>query len=387
MTARGEARTTACTRPLIVREHGFTLIELMVATALGVLIIAAMTSLFTDVSQTNREMAKTTSMIENARYAMQELREDVIHAGFWGRYVPEFDNQALAGFPTDVPNQVPDPCLAYADWSVTPGYVDSLLGIPLQVHDAIPGTCGALLTDRVPGTDVLVVRHAEPCLPGIGNCEAESSTRLYFQAAMCQAQVDAGNSFQLDASTFPLLEMDCATVAQKRRFIQNIYYIRSWALDPAENVPTLVRSRFGVSGGVPAQLGPEPLVQGIERFHVEVGIDDVSDAGLAVDPNNPVQWADPTNRTSPENRGDGIADGAFVSCSGGGPCTVDQLINVVAVRIHLLARASAESPGYIDSKSYQLGSLSVAPINDSFKRHVFANTMRLHNVAGRRETP
>lgn len=369
------------------RSGGFTLVELMVATFLGVLIITAITTLFTDVSQTNREMAKTTSMIENARYAMQHLREDVLHAGFWGRYVPEFDDLSLGTAPTDVPNQVPDPCFPYTNWGSTLGYVDSLLGIPLQVSDVIPGTCGALLTDKVPDTDVLVVRHAEPCLPGVGGCEAEDADRLYFQAAMCQAQVDSGSTFQLDPNSFPLLERDCTTPAEKRRFIQNIYYVRSWALDPNEPVPTLVRSRFDVTASIPAQQAPEPLVQGIERFHVELGVDSVSDALQPVDPNDPVIWSDINNRVSPTNRGDGIADGTFVTCTTASPCTPYQLMNVVAARLYVLARATEETPGYTDTKRYQLGTRSVAPFNDGFKRHVFTNTVRLQNVSGRRETP
>jgi len=366
---------------------GFTLVELMVATVLGILIITAITSLFSDVSQTNREMAKTTSMIENARYAMQHVREDVLHAGFWGRYVPEFDDLSLGTVPTDAPNQVPDPCLPYGSWGPTLGYVDSLLGIPLQVSDTIPGSCGTLLTGKVPNTDVLVVRHAEPCLPGVGNCEAEAPGRLYFQASMCETQVGTGATFQLDPNSFPLLERDCTTEAEKRRFIQNIYYVRGWALDPNEPVPTLVRSRFDVTAGVPAQQQPEPLVQGIERFHVELGIDSVSDAGQPVDPNDPVLWADINDRTSPTNRGDGIADGEFVTCTAATPCSADQLMNVVAARIYVLARATEESPGYTDNKSYQLGVRAVAPFNDSFKRHVFTGTVRLQNVSSRRETP
>ena len=50
-------------------QSGLSLVELMVATVLGLLIVAALTQLFGNVTKTNREMVKTNSQIENARFA------------------------------------------------------------------------------------------------------------------------------------------------------------------------------------------------------------------------------------------------------------------------------------------------------------------------------
>ncbi|MNF89287.1 hypothetical protein D3C84_718050 [compost metagenome] len=91
--------------------------------------------------------------------------------------------------------------------------------------------------------------------------------------------------------------------------------------------------------------------------------------------------------TSPTNRGDGVPDDEYVHCSS--VCTVDRLINVVAVKLHLLVRSQTVSQGYVDSKSYTLGDQTITPASTEvgYKRHVFSTVVRLNNVSGRRETP
>ena len=124
-------------------ESGLSLVELLIASALGLLIVAALTQLYADIINTNREMAKTNSQIENARFAMQFLRNDIVHAGYWGPFVPEFDDLMFetGATPTDAPNSIPDPCLDYASWATDPNEVNSRLGVVVHSHDALPGSC------------------------------------------------------------------------------------------------------------------------------------------------------------------------------------------------------------------------------------------------------
>ncbi|HUG04790.1 MAG TPA: prepilin-type N-terminal cleavage/methylation domain-containing protein, partial [Steroidobacteraceae bacterium] len=80
---------------MIIRnqQSGLSLIELMVAVAISLVILAALVALFVNTSRSNREFARANSMIENGRLAVQVLENDVIHAGYWGTYVPDFDDQ------------------------------------------------------------------------------------------------------------------------------------------------------------------------------------------------------------------------------------------------------------------------------------------------------
>ena len=86
------------------RSRGLTLVELLVAIALGMVVLTALVALYANVARTNSEMTKTNLLIENGRFAMQLLQDDVALAGFWG--------------PLDTieATSVPDPCLAHAAW-------------------------------------------------------------------------------------------------------------------------------------------------------------------------------------------------------------------------------------------------------------------------------
>jgi type IV pilus assembly protein PilW len=158
-------------------------------------------------------------------------------------------------------------------------------------------------------------------------------------------------------------------------------------------MPSLVRSSFGMGATQPEHGQAVAMVEGIEGFRVELGIDNRSKAyvgqatGTPVDYTAEVDWLDPDTRSIPTNRGDGSPDGAFISCTDLDPCTVDELMNVTAVKIHLLVRSREPSRGYTDTKTYQVGSTTMGPYDDGFKRHVYTSTVRLPNVAGRRQTP
>ena len=222
----------------------------------------------------------------------------------------------------------------------------------------------------------------------------DGATRVATLATAWTTVPDASSVYSLDpvlsTSGFNLRKRDCSTAADKRRFSSTIYYIRDYALSPGDRIPTLVQSKFDLAGGVLAHPATvTPLIEGIEAFRVELGVDNLSDAGTAVNFSQAVAWANASNLISPTNRGDGIPDGAFVHCSSASPCTAEQLVNTVAVKIHLVARARESSPGYVDNKTYTLGSATWTPPagGSAFKRHVFSSTVRLVNVSGRRETP
>lgn len=385
-------------------QMGFSLAELMVATVLSMLVILALTALFMNVNRTNTELAKTSSQIENGRFALQILQENVAHAGFWGEYVPEFDNLTSKAAPEgdpllmpSTPRAVPNPCSPYASW--TEADMHNLIGIPVQVYRETSPSGAACATDfssdRKVGTDLLVVRHAETCLAGSGgNCDDVVSGGLYFQASRtynnyCLAPlVSELKPFVLSNTATDFSDMkakDCqTTIVQKRKFMSNIYYIRDYATTQGDGIPTLMQS---AQDGTLSHAEAIPLIEGIEAFHVELGVDNKSDSGGDVNYANSIAWANSSNLTSPTNRGDGVPD-VFISCAdASASCGALQLANVVSVKLYVLARADSPTTGYTDSKTYTLGTLSIPAFNDSYKRHVFSTTVRIHNVAGRRLTP
>lgn len=465
----------------IGRHTGFTLIELMVAITISLLIMLALITVFVNITRSNAEMAKTNMQIENGRFAMQILQNDIVHAGFWGGYVPQFDDLSSRDIPAltsvaggTVPSAVPDPCLAYSVANWNDQYKADLLGLPVQGYDTAPAGCATVLANKKADTDIIVVRHAETCVAtgvGTSTCEANVAGNLYFQASLCSATAQAGggttitlsaassdvddtyngkiirivagpgagqereitdydgttkiatvdsawavnpnemSNYSLDAGDYIFnttghvsTKRNCADIADLRKFVSNIYYIRDYAVTPGDEIPTLMRSGFGLSGSPAALQHQQPavaLIEGIEGFRVEYGIDNLSDTGAAVDYTQGVVWADIANLTSPTNRGDGMPD-EYVRCPtadrsidntapskapAATVCGVDELSNVVTAKLFVLARSRDITPGYVDGKVYQLGTTELGPFNDNYKRHVFSTTVRLNNVSGRRETP
>ncbi len=76
---------TQSASPIIKRgQHGFTLVELMVAITLGFIIIGAVGYLFLGSRQTYRSTDAMSRIQENARYALQTMARNVRMAGYVG---------------------------------------------------------------------------------------------------------------------------------------------------------------------------------------------------------------------------------------------------------------------------------------------------------------
>lgn len=359
--------------------------------------MSAMTAMYVNLNRANTQMAKANNVIESGRLAVEVLAEDIAHAGFWGGYIPIFDDLTTALVPTDVPTASPDPCLVYNTNNWTPAFKSNLVGLPIQVFGDTPTGCANLLTNKQTNTDVVVVRRASNCAVGNTNCEPLDASKVYFQASLCDTEVAAGNLYSLSATDATLKLRNCTTVAPRRKYFSNIYYIRNYASTTGDGIPTLMRSRLDLVSSAPAQEVPVALIEGIQGFAVELGLDATSrcntpanytSAPIKVDPSTcTVNTVNADFNTAPTNRGDGVPEAPFVKCTGATGCTAGQLMNATAAKIYVLARSREATAGDTDAKTYSLGSTTLGPFNDGFKRHVFQLTVRINNVAARRETP
>lgn len=453
------------------RPTGFSVVELMIAVALGVLVTLSLLAVFLNISRTNNEMAKTNMQVENGRFALQILESDIQHAGFWGGFVPTFDSLVFDGTPNDVPTAVPDPCLPLSNWDAV--YRANVLGVPISIHDTPPGTCDTeldtndepVIANQQPNTDILVVRYADRCIPGEANCEADLAGRVYFQPSLCAesaqsgtattirlaassatspeafegatirivggsgfgqdrqitsydgssttatvspgwaAAVDSSSIYTIGAddyvltdSGFDLRGRSCNTAAPKRKYVSNIYYVRSYAADIGDGVPTLMRASLDFDEEEDElRYRVEPLIEGIEGLRFELGIDGISKTSEPVQLDQALAWQDPTSRTTPRNRGDGIADTACNTASG---CGHLDLANAVLAKVFVLTRTVDQTRGASDQRTYCLATLNASGncpagylytptvgAQQQYSRHVFSSSVRLHNIAGRRDTP
>lgn len=317
-------------------QRGFSLVEMMIAVTIGMLIMAALTALYINITRNNSELAKINSQIENGRFALQLLESDIIHAGYWGELSPA----AATAIPAN-------PCLASASWDAT--YKANMLGIPVMGFSSatVPATCA---TGALAAGDVLIVRHANTCTAGSANCDGAADTGPHIQVSNCTTTNEATTTpYVIGSGSLTLHEKDCSTSAARRKVVTNIYYLAT-----SSSLPTLMR--VSMIDGV--YQTAQPLIEGIESLRFEYGIDSTGDG------------SPDTYLTTP-------------------PTTLAQLGNIVAVKVHVLARSLEKSPGYVDNKAYKLGSstYTVPTADVGYKRHVFSTTIRLVNPSGRREVP
>src|SRR5215467_15506191 len=70
------------------RARGYTLVELLVSITIGLIILAALVTLFAGNSRQRGEIERANEQTENGRYALQLLSEDLRDAGYLGSFNP-----------------------------------------------------------------------------------------------------------------------------------------------------------------------------------------------------------------------------------------------------------------------------------------------------------
>ncbi len=386
------------------RSTGFSLIEMMIAMTIGLLLLSGLVMIFVNSSDTNRELQKTAQQIENGRYAIDVVSQDLRLAGFYGHL---HDLGAITLPAT------PDPCDSSNTVVGAAGDTDLLraLRFPVQGYrgtidasnaaaDAAAGiggtSCGGLLTaaNLRAGSDVLVIRRADT--NALTAADTTTSNGFYIQASGTAAEIQLGGGGAIgncptaaehckaDGSTASALKLangaSPAPAAPIRRLHVRVYFVAPCSIGSAasgactgaageDTIPTLKRLELTTPGSITIV----PLVEGIEYFKVEYGVD--TGPILAVNVNTGYI-------------GDGTVDRYYQ--------IPPDWTTVIAAKVYLLARNTEPTADFTDSKTYQLGSAAATdnitvPLatgaNAKYKRHVYTAAVQVVNLAGRREIP
>jgi len=329
-------------------QRGLSLVEMMISITIGLLILSAMATLFSNQSKMRSELDKSNRMIDNGRYALEVLTENLRVAGFFGNYMP-----------SGAPTATPDPCNLAAITNAATSL--DVLRHHVQGYDAalatsqiaaLPTLCGftytaGSATTLKSGSDILVLRRASTSTPVAA--AAAAATTVYLQVSNCTTDLI---SYQLVTGSGTLTtfhDRDCITTASLRPFIAQVYFV-SPDNNAGDGIPTLKRIELDPATGA---FVSTPLVEGIEYMQIDYGLD--------------------TNT-------DGAADSYIAA-----PIAADWP-NIVSVKINIIARNIDPATGYTDTKNYVLGSAgSFGPFNDAYKRHAYTQVVRLVNPSGRRE--
>lgn len=323
-------------------QRGFSLIELMIGVALGLIVLAALTSFFVSASANRHEIERTSRQIENGRFAIDTLRTEVHLAGFFAELQQ-----------TGAQWQMPDPCLTDVN------QMGFALGPPLQVPLPISGyamdaAMPGCLADKVPDTDVVVVRRFNTEMTPVGSPVAN---QFYYQPSRCATDSNTTPWFFRTGGSggFSLRHVNCLQPADLYRYRVAVFYLRNYSMTAGDNIPTLVK--LELDNGA---INTIALVEGIQDMRFEYGLDTDQDG-------------------SPDE---------YRRCDADAPCTADQWATVTAVRAHVLAVNLEPTLGYKDDKTYDMGSgkvRTVGPFGDQFKRHIYAALITLPNRTGPRE--
>lgn len=318
-------------------QRAFSLIELMVAMTLGLMVVAAVATLSLNATRSYRALNLVGEQIENGRYALKLLKDDIEHAGFFGPFLPLAGNLPAQGLANPCENTSLASHLASLEQSF-------LLPVTGYVASATSSNNPCGISAKA-GTSILVVRRAAVVIrPGLDR------GRAYLQTLPDQyllgVVLDSTSAFLPSGHTdFDLRGIN--GLAEIRQYHIHIYYLKDQSL--------YLRVPIYKDDG-----GGQPIIDGIENMQVQYGVDTSSPPDGTPDkylptPNNPNL-----------------------------PMATDWQ-NVVTVKLNLLVRALEKDINYTDNKSYDLGTLLLEPIRDHYHRRVFSQVVRLINVSGRRE--
>lgn len=345
------------------RQAGMSLVELMVAMAIGLFITGVVAAVFISSSRSFRDLQKSREQIENGRYAMSLLSDEIHHAGYYGQFVS-----------LTAPTAAVDPCV----WPT----LDALF-YPVQVYSTAlnakvtPALSCLSAIEVATGSDILVVRRVST-LP-LNSTDVAVLNAPYLQAdpTTVEIQLGAGGTVPIgttkraDGTVAVIMNKTGTAAAPISRLLVYIYYVSpcsqpTCGASGGDGIPTVKRIELAAGGAAVTWSAPVPVASGIEYLQLELGVDTVPTAVA----------------TATGTRGDGAADGAFVATlpSGAG------WNEVVSMRINLLSRTLDKVAGYDDSgRTYDLGLAGTVSGVGAYKRQAFVSEVRLNNVAGRRE--
>lgn len=324
--------------PPLRRQTGLTLVELMVGLTLGLIVSAALLLLFANASSSGQNLQRASEQIENGRYAVELLRDEIQLAGFFGETAS-----------TSPAYSDPDPCL-----STPGGFSAAPYTLPAAVRGIDAATALPCLPNRLAGTQALVVRRLgtrqEP-VPAPGN------TQDYVQYAFCETDpVSTPLVFSRNPSDFVLRRRNCTAPNVVRPYLSKVFFVAACNRCNGDSTPTLkvLELRNGA-------LVVTPLVEGVEMLRFEYGFDTA-------------------NTGSPATYLPGI------TAPGSG--ATERWSNVVAVKAHLITRSLAQAPGTAAAQQFQLGATpALSTPADGHLRRAYSTTIRLVNPSGMRETP
>jgi len=313
------------------RQDGLTLVELMVALAIGSFLIIGAVQIYNQSRQAFVINESISRVQETAQFAMDTIEADLRMASNWGRTSRglSIEGRALQAAVNPKPLAVPLDC--GEDWTLelaTPvdGF-NNVMGLPCPAQNAAQ-----------PNSDVLTVRRASV------NPVPLQAGRLQIQTTRVQGELfDDGN---IPASFDPVN-------SSTHNLMVSSYYVDANS-DLIPGVPTLRRKVLGIQG-VNSAVFDQEIAPGVENLQIQLGIDMNED-------NTVDRYVNPGDQIyNPE------APGYFPGA------------RVLTARIWLVVRGLTRENGIDDLRSYSPGDVNLGAYTDEVRRMQVSKTILLRN--------
>ncbi len=332
------------TRESLRHQRGVTLVELMVALALGLLITVAMLKVYVDASRMYRFNEGLARVQENGRFALEFIRRDARVAGFWGCYSE-----------APLTNQISATSDAWLD--VAAGHITGTNDDGLNSADSITfrsatGSGTLVNTTMTAASDSVSVDSVATITSGMSALISDCDNGDIFQVTGISG-TSLAHAAGTNTNTSANLSKTYASGSRVYQAQQSTFCIALGA-DPLQ--PSLRRLTNPTSGQTCASNGDE-LIEGVENMQILYGED--------------------TDADSEGANGDGTAN-RYVPI---GTASLD-IDRVVSVRLSLLAR-SLNNNLTTEPSPYTFNGTAVTPgATDKYLRKVFTTTITLRNKAG-----
>ena len=304
---------------------GYSLIELMIASAIGLFLVGVVSAAFIASQSSEKTGAAGQEISTNGDYAMSVIRRDLLLAGFQGI------TWATPTAPTTTIGTITNECLAA-------GFATNLRQNLWGSNDANPFSATCIPAANYSTGDVLVVRHASVNTTAAAS---RAANVIYFRSAYERGEVYKGTTVPTGQVQTPFFDYALET---------NVYYISPYTVSAAESplVPALYRLTLGAGPAMSAQL----LASNIQDMQIQYG-------RYTTDLNTRYYNANSITGTSTD-------------------ALAGEWDDVSVVQIWLLVRGTLPEPGYVNTSTYTMGDKTVT-VNDGYRRQLFSAVVHLRN--------
>jgi type IV pilus assembly protein PilW len=316
------------------KSRGFTLIELMVAVALGTSVVAGLLIFLANNLTNSRTNERVTELQINGRYALSAIRQELLHAG----------NLAYTSAPPNAPRTtlgtLSSECLETG--APTGSFVANVRQGVWGSNNTNPFSTTCIPTaNTVAGEDVLVIRRLADTAT---STPLLNTSTVYFASSFAQGEPFRGSNTPNFVVSTPLENFAVQVYA---------YYISPHTVSANEvpKVPALYRVALDSTGAMTPQL----VVSGIEHFQAQYAVADT--AGVT-------------------RYYDSISGNSYSETAGAAVGSDWDSVN--AVRIFLLARNATPEPGYSNTTTYVMGDKTYT-VADSYQRQLFSTVVQMRN--------